>query len=211
MFDRRRLRSVYTPVAIALGVIGFGAQARADDSLFAQRQPNQAAAAANPVRQASNSEPSRMPSPARDASLPLPSAPQRDGQKVSSGTHTFEAVLSVVGSLAAVLGLFFLVAWIARRGLPSSATSRLPTEVVEVLGRAPLAGRQQMQLLRLGNKLILVCISASGVSTLGEVNDPVEVQRLAGMCRPGKAAGSNGVAKNLRQSLRAITGEAGDA
>ncbi len=47
-------------------------------------------------------------------------APHTDSQKASSGAHTLEAVFSVVLSLGAVLGLFFLIAWIMRRGLPSS-------------------------------------------------------------------------------------------
>ena len=58
---------------------------------------------------------------------------------------------------------------------------------MELLGRAPLAGRQTMQLIRVGNRLLLVALSASGAETLTEITDPVEVEHLAGLCRRGKS------------------------
>ena len=57
--------------------------------------------------------------------------------------------------------------------------------MVEVLGRAPLADRKQMQLLRLGNKLVLIAVSPTGTDTLAEITDPVEVDRLTGYCYQG--------------------------
>ena len=49
--------------------------------------------------------------------------------------------------LALVLGLFFLVVWALRRASPNSSAT-LPGEVLETLGRAPLANRQQVLMLR---------------------------------------------------------------
>ena len=66
----------------------------------------------------------------------------------------------------------------------------MPGEVVEVLGRAPLANRQQIHLLRCGNKLLLVSVTPTGAETLTEITDPMEVDRLAGLCQqaqPGSA------------------------
>jgi flagellar biogenesis protein FliO len=91
-------------------------------------------------------------------------------------------VVSVGGSLGAVLGLFFLLAWAMRRGVPG-AVGLLPAEALEVLGRAPLAGRQQVHLVRLGSKLVLVSVSPTGTETLSEVTEPDEVQRLIAICR----------------------------
>jgi flagellar biogenesis protein FliO len=59
----------------------------------------------------------------------------------------------------------------------------LPTDVVSVLGRVPLAARQVAQLLRVGNKLVLVSLTPGGAKTLTEVTDPVEVDRIVGMCQ----------------------------
>jgi flagellar biogenesis protein FliO len=88
----------------------------------------------------------------------------------------------MASSLAIVLGVFFLVAWGLRRATPAAGTV-LPGEVFEVLGRAPMASRQQVHLLRCGHKLVLVSVTPAGAETLTEVTDPVEVDRLAGLCR----------------------------
>jgi hypothetical protein len=58
----------------------------------------------------------------------------------------------------------------------------LPKEAVETLGRMPLPGRRQGQLLRVGNKVILVSFSAGGADVLVEIDDPAEIDRLAGLC-----------------------------
>jgi flagellar biogenesis protein FliO len=117
----------------------------------------------------------------KSPALPAPPHTNLNSERTSGGPRTMGAIITVVGSLAVVLGLFWACAWLMRRGLPNNAR-RLPTEAVDVLGRAPLAGRQQMHVLRFGNKLLLVCISASGVDTLGEITDPAEIDRLAGLC-----------------------------
>jgi len=88
---------------------------------------------------------------------------------------------TTVGSLAVVIGLFLIVVWGMRRALPGHVAT-LPKEVVDVLGRAALASRQQVYLLRCGNKLLLVAVTPAGVETLTEIVDPFEVDRLAGLC-----------------------------
>ena len=91
------------------------------------------------------------------------------------------------GSLAVVLGLFLGLVWFLRRGLPKAARL-LSSDVVEVLGRSPLAGRQQMHVIRFGNRLLLVAVSPSGAETLAEISDPAEVDRLAGICQQTQTA-----------------------
>jgi len=122
---------------------------------------------------------------ARDAPLAL--APRGRGARTESSGKPgpvggLSSLLTIGSSLALVLGLFFVVAWVLRRASPRGSVL-LPAEVVEVLGRAPLAGRQQMHLLRCGNKLLLVCVTPEGAETLTEITDPDEVTRLAGLCR----------------------------
>jgi flagellar biogenesis protein FliO len=108
--------------------------------------------------------------------------------------------LTVAGSLAFVLGLFFLVAWVMRRATPGAARL-LPKEVVEVLGRAPLAGRQQMHLLRCGHKLLLVCATPAGVETLTEITDPMEVDRLAGLCQQTRSDSATTMFRHVFEQL----------
>jgi flagellar biogenesis protein FliO len=77
--------------------------------------------------------------------------------------------------------LFLLCAWAMRRGARRSV-SILPDDVVSVLGRVPLAARQFAQLVRVGNKLVLLSVTPAGVETLTEITDPVEIDRLLGLC-----------------------------
>ncbi len=88
---------------------------------------------------------------------------------------------TVVASLSLVLGLFLTAAWLLKRSLPKSA-GLLPGEVVQILGRAQLAGKQFVHLVRCGNKLLLVSVTPGGAETLTEITEPLEVDRLLGIC-----------------------------
>ncbi|MBI3838926.1 MAG: flagellar biosynthetic protein FliO [Planctomycetia bacterium] len=92
------------------------------------------------------------------------------------------SLVTGAASLGIVLGLFLLVVLVVRRGLPQNAVL-LPREAVEILGRTPLVGKQQVHLVRCGNKILLLCASNTSVETLTEITDPVEVDRLAGICQ----------------------------
>jgi flagellar biogenesis protein FliO len=129
------------------------------------------------ARAAEQLDPIRLP-PRADKTT-RPAGPETARRKPAS---TGGSLLSGLGSLALVLGLFFITAWALRRAVPG-ACSALPAEVIEVLGRTTLAGRQQAYLLRCGNKLLLVHLAAGCAETLTEITDPMEVDRLAGLCR----------------------------
>ncbi|HMC11309.1 MAG TPA: flagellar biosynthetic protein FliO, partial [Pirellulaceae bacterium] len=113
------------------------------------------------------------------------------------------ALATVAGSLGAVLGLFLVVVWCTRRFAPGGA-ALLPKEAVELLGRAPLAARQQAQLIRIGNKLLLVAISPAGVETLTEITDPTEVEHLTALCQRGRPTSSSAA---FRQALTQLGSE----
>jgi flagellar biogenesis protein FliO len=113
----------------------------------------------------------------------LSAAANRNVPKRRATTSTF----TVISSLAIVVGIFLLLAWLTRRAAPNSSQA-LPSDVVQVLGRAPLAARNMMHLVRIGNKLILVSLTNQGAATLTEITDPQEVERLSARCeraRPG--------------------------
>jgi flagellar biogenesis protein FliO len=92
------------------------------------------------------------------------------------------SVYTILSALAIVIGAFLIFAWLMRRGGPKPSAA-LPGDVVSVLGRVPLAARQFAHLLRVGNKLVLVNLTTTGAETLTEVTDPVEVDRLVGLCQ----------------------------
>ena len=69
------------------------------------------------------------------------------------------------------------MAWLMKRNMPRG-TRAAPEEVLEVLGRAPLPGKQHLQVVRFGNKLVLLSTTPDGVKAVSEITDPDEVQRM---------------------------------
>jgi flagellar biogenesis protein FliO len=147
--------------------------------------------------------PAKRAAPSRAGSLPLAKHPNA-GEKSETGakpsTSGGSSVLGVMAALGVVLGLFFAVAWLMRRSTPGNY-GLLPSEVVEVLGRLPLAARQQVHLIRVGNKLVLICATPAGVESLTEVTEPEEVARLAGLCRRSQPNNSTAVFRQFFQQF----------
>lgn len=109
-----------------------------------------------------------------------------------SGGSTLKMLLSVGSSLLIVMGLFLGVAWFARKTM-NTTLGGLPKQVVSILGRTPLAPRQQLLLVRFGSKLVLVSMIQGEARTLSEITDPLEVDQLAGLCesqQPGSITNS---------------------
>ncbi|HEX3998315.1 MAG TPA: flagellar biosynthetic protein FliO [Pirellulales bacterium] len=157
--------------------------------------------AATPTR------PSLPPTPQID---PLPLGPGSGDFANSTNTNgghrgipampsSAPAIVSMFGSLAVVIGLFLGLVWLLKRGSPKSVRL-LSKDVVELLGRAPLAGRQQMHVIRFGNRLLLVAVSPDGAKTLAEISDAAEVDRLAGLCQQTQA-------NSATQAFRQIFGQ----
>ena len=87
----------------------------------------------------------------------------------------------MIGSLALVLGLYFGFVWIMRK-LSPSGNQNLPREVLELIGQIPFGPKRNLQLIRLGSKLLLIINSAEGSQAIGEITDPNEVEHLVSLC-----------------------------
>jgi flagellar biogenesis protein FliO len=128
-------------------------------------------------------EPRALTPQNRELPLSAPPAEEKKGWRAGE----MPALATGAASLGIVLGLFLVIIWAVRRGLPRGA-GVLPGDAVEVLGRAPFVGKQHVHLVRCGNKLLLVCVSPGSVQTLTEITDPAEVERLAGLAQGRRAA-----------------------
>ncbi len=143
------------------------------------------------------------PAARRDAPIAVPPpkrSPRNAESRPDKPTTAGNMGMVVVSSLAIVLGLFFLVVWLSRRAFPR-ATAPLSTEVLEIIGRSPLAARHQLQLIRLGHRLLLVSVTPDRAETLAELTDPDEVNHLVGLCRQ-QQAGS--ITDSFRQVLHQL-------
>lgn len=144
-----------------------------------------AAEAPAALLEVTDDQPQRIP-PAKPG-LPLapPTAEAKGGWRAE-----MSPMLSAAASLGIVLGLFLLVVMVIRRGMPKTAP-QLPRQAVQLLGRAPLVGRQYLHLVRCGNKLLLLSVSAGSATTLTEITDPDEVERLVELCEGVGLGGSS--------------------
>jgi flagellar biogenesis protein FliO len=106
-------------------------------------------------------------------------------RRVPSFGLPVQSIYTVVSALAIVIGSFLLFAWAIRRNNRNTGTRRgsVPNDAVTVLGRVPLAARQFAELLRVGNKLVLVAATPNGPTALTEISDPAEVDRIVGLCQ----------------------------
>ena len=91
-------------------------------------------------------------------------------------------LFSVGGSLFIVLAAFFLLVILFRKVSPQS-NRPLPKEAFECLGKYFLTQKHQLQVLRLGSRIVLVSVMSDGISTLAEITDPDEAVSFLGLCR----------------------------
>ncbi len=147
-----------------------------------------------------------IPAAATGATEPLKLAPPSKTErelKPLEAPNNSQLAITVVASLAGVIGLFLLVAWGTKKALPGG-TGRLPTEVLEPLGRLPVTSKTELQLLRLGSKLVLVSSNGGSMDTVCEVTDPLEVERLLALCRKQKP---NSSTVAFRETLSQVSAE----
>jgi len=109
---------------------------------------------------------------------------------------TFETVKSElvrVGlPLLGVVALMIAVGVVVRRVGGPLARGGRPSGVLEILGRYPIARGQQLVLLRLVNRIVLLHQSRNGLSTLSEITDADEVAALLARIEAATRSGQPG-------------------
>ncbi len=88
----------------------------------------------------------------------------------------------VAMSLSVVIALIFALRWGGKKIFQQPVAGR-STRAVQILARTPLAPRQQVLLLRVGRRVIVVGDSGSQMHALSEITDPDEVAALIGQLR----------------------------
>ena len=93
----------------------------------------------------------------------------------------------VLGALGIVIGLIFVLRWVGRHIFPASA-GRGASRTIEVLSRSPLSPKQQVVLLRVGRRLVVVGDTGAQLNPLCEITDPDEIAALVGQIRDEKSS-----------------------
>lgn len=95
-------------------------------------------------------------------------------------------VRRMLGSLALVVGGYLALVVVLRK-FGGGGQRGIPAEVVSVLGNLPYGHKQNLRLVRLGSKLVLLLNGPEGTHPIGEITNPDEVDYLAALCQ-GKRA-----------------------
>ena len=110
----------------------------------------------------------------------------------------------VAGALALVLGLFAAAAkWFGGSKL---AGGPVVGGACEVLARVKLEPRASMHVVRVGGRVVLIGSAADGLTSLGEIDDPVEAEALAASCRATAERSRSRPAVAARDSFRTVFG-----
>lgn len=152
------------------------------------------------ARWSSESSSAKVENPKARTPLELKSRNKEAGSSVDKPASTWAAALSMFFSLAIVISLFLFIAWLFRKSQPNTF-AKLPTGVLQVLGSTVMAPRQQVYVVRFGNKMLLVSHQPGQTQTLGEITDADEVHRLAGLCESNQPTS---VTHSFRDVLRHV-------
>ena len=155
-----------------------------------------------PVRRDLDKTPIRRTAPAAGQGA----APTTAASKPVPGTGP--DLVRVGFALAAVLGLIFFLRWGSRRlmNAPSAARS---SQAVQVLARTAMSPRQDVVLIQVGRRVLIVAEGNAQASALDRITDPDEVAALIGQVRAEKQAGAAGSFGSLFARVKGtVTGDA---
>lgn len=118
------------------------------------------------------------------------------------------AFLRLLGAVAGIGALGFVVVWLWRRGLLGKSTGR-GTRALEVIGRAPLSPRHSVCLVRVGaRRVVVVGMCGDAMSSLASIDDPEELAELLTSTGVGREAREIEI-DSVRMENRNVRGRGG--
>lgn len=120
-----------------------------------------------------------------------------NGNSTDLGYDSWTTFVQTLLALAVVIVLIYVCRWILRRvGKVGPMSTAAAPGAVAVISRTSAGNRQQLLLVRLGNRVVLVGSWPGGMAGLSEITDPAEV---AALTAPGGSA--RAVADKIRERL----------
>ena len=112
--------------------------------------------------------------PTAATGTPLPGVPE-SGTPSSQIPGSLGSLLRTIAILGVMIVIFFLANRWLRRKFPTAVVPKLPEGVFEILGRAPFTSRQNVLLVRFGDRIVLIALTPDGPVPLSEIDDPRQV------------------------------------
>jgi len=126
-----------------------------------------------------------------------PEAALHGGAAGAKGSRWYRGT---VISLAVVLGLIVGGAWLLRRLMPQVRRSG-GSGPVDVLSTTYLSPKQSLSLVRCGQRMILIGVTAEHISPLAVMDDQSEISMLVSMLRDGKGQPTGRFDEGLDQAV----------
>jgi flagellar biogenesis protein FliO len=117
----------------------------------------------------------------RKTDVPMTTRPAGVAKVAAPGFDTTRVVLS----LAIVLGLIFVLRWGAQRLFGKTVASRA-SRAVQVISRNVISPKQQLLVVQVGRRLVVVGDSGQQMNALCEITDPDEITALVGQLHEEK-------------------------
>lgn len=174
MIARSRRVSIPTAWLIAGLTVALSTAAPAQTT-----QPNGARLSASTQSSSIEQQPLRRSDPAR--------ARPRDSRNTLTLPQGGFDVPRVLLALAIVIGLIILLRVLARWLIPGAAAPR-SSGAVRLLSRSAIAPKQQILLVQVGRRILVVGDSGPHMSPLAEMNDPEEVASLVAQIESEKSS-----------------------
>lgn len=120
-------------------------------------------------------------------------------------TPPYLDMFRLAAALAAVLGLVIAGAWAFKRFVPRTA-GMFGSGTLKVLARTYLGPKQMVSLVSVPGRLLVVGSTQQSVSTLAEISDPVEMERVLSLFERNSPKGASAAFKNI---MATVTGREG--
>ena len=106
----------------------------------------------------------------------------------ASRPASFVDLSRIALALGIVLAIIFVLRWIGRRYFPAVSGVK-GAGAVRVLSRSPVAPRQQVLLVQVGRRVLVVADNGTQMSALSEITDPDEIAHLVGQVSGANSPG----------------------
>jgi flagellar biogenesis protein FliO len=169
--------------------------------------------AASPSQESAKSiQPSESPSESRPLGpppKPIPTKSETSAPSVDDGflekiDPRSNDITKVIGALAIVVGLILLLRVFLRKSGGFVSNGGRPSGVVEILAKYPVGRGQNIVLLKVARRVVLLHQSGSSMTTLSEMTEPDEV---AGLLTRLEAGSTERDAERFRKTLTQFMAE----
>lgn len=159
---------------------------------------------------AGDSAPVAQPSSTADQKPLAPYGSADENRKLGrERPSTWMPWVQTLAALALVAGLIFLAGRLLRRAGRGGAVAG--NEVFEILARKSIGPKQQLLLVRIGKRILVVGSSAAGLNALSEFNDEREIAALAESIEAAKGESFLHILHRKTQQARTAAAESTDA